>query len=80
MKVKSINQKPIFLDKRACQPEHRKPKGWARTQRIMFAMDRVERVDRKHSDKLDAKIEKAQAQRDERKAFREAKRLAKLIK
>ena len=42
-------------------------------------MDRVERVDRKHSDKLDAKIEKAQAQRDERKAFREAKRLAKLI-
>ena len=69
-----LRSRATFRDKRASQPEDRKPKGWARTQRIMFSMERQERTDSKHSDKLDAKIEKTQMRKDERKAYRKAKR------
>jgi len=69
-----LRSRATFRDKRASQPEDRKPKGWARTQRIMFAMDRQERTDNKHSNNLDAKIQKSQMRKDERKAYRMAKR------
>ena len=69
-----IRERPKFLDKRASLIEHRKPKGWARTKRTMFSMERQERTDNKHSDKLDAKIQKSQMRKDERKEYRKAKR------
>ena len=69
-----IRERPMFLDKRSSLIEHRNPKGWGRTKRVMFSMERKERTDCKHSEKLDAKIQKSQMRKDERKAYRMAKR------
>ena len=69
-----IRERPIFFDKRSSFIEDRKPKGWGRTKKIMFSMERKERTDCKHSEKLDAKKQKSQMRKDERKAYRKAKR------
>ena len=57
-----IRERPKFLDKRASLIEHRKPKGWARTQRIMFSMERNERTDCKHSENTKNTNEKRRTQ------------------
>ena len=69
-RIKTADVRPAFRDCRAQAASDRKPKGWARTQRVITGMERAERSINATLTLVDLRIERSRAQRDARRAKR----------
>ena len=69
-RTKTADVRPAFRDCRAQAASDRKPKGWARTQRVITGMERAERSINATLTLVDLRIERSRAQRDARRAKR----------